>query len=234
MAGQLRSVVLLLAFACTQAAAQVDANFQALLSALMQGTPATMLTALPDGTVQVTSVTAPGRRSAADAALLIEQARLTLSNFGVTEPTGEQLALALVGGTISVPSGSTQIPGVLPAGGRLQSQVVNANGLPQVVGASPPGVASGQAAAGGSTNALNGALAGLTPAQQTQALQIAHDQLAAMGIANPTPQQVAAMLNGGVIANPAGTPTTLPGFASSLPPPSTAVPPAGTPTPFLR
>ena len=145
MAGQLRAVVVLLALASAPALAQqqVDANFQALLNALTQGTQVALLTPLADGTVQVTSFVAPGQRSAADAAFLIEQARVTLQNFGVTQPTGQQFAAALAGGVIDVPTGRTQVFGVLPRGTpgvAVSSQVVNAAGLPTIVGVSPGGV----------------------------------------------------------------------------------------------
>ena len=215
MAGLLRNVVLLLALACAPAFAQVDPNFQTLLNALMQGTPVALLTQMPDGTVQVTSFTAPGQRSAADAAALIERARANLANFNVTEPTGQQLAVSLAGGALDVPTGRTQVASVVP-GARLQTQVVNASNLPMVVAPSSPGVTNGQAAAGGSVPGSatlpNGGLAGLTQAQQTQALLLAQSQLAALGITSPTPQQVAAMLNGGTIATPAGTPLAVPGL----------------------
>jgi hypothetical protein len=162
MAGPLRRVVILLALACSPALAQqVDPNLQSLLTALMQGTPITLLTPLSDGTIQVTSFTAPGQRNAADAALLIQQARVDLQNLGVTRPTGQQLAAALAGGTINVPTGSTQLPGVLPrgtAGVTLNSQIVNAANLPTIIGASPAGVSAAtgaaQAGAGGSVPIL--------------------------------------------------------------------------------
>jgi hypothetical protein len=160
MAGKLRAVALFLALAGSPAMAQqVDANFQALLSALMQGSQVALLTPLPDGTLQVTSFMAPGQRSAADAALLIERARINLANLGVAQPTGEQLATALAGGMITVPTGSTQLPSVLPPGTvgiSLQSQIVNTTGLPTVIGVSPAGV-TGQAAAGASAPAPSGA-----------------------------------------------------------------------------
>src|SRR6185503_3446183 len=157
MAGLLRLVVVSLGFlACAPAQAQqvVDANFQALLNALMQGTQVALLTPLADGTVQVTSFAAPGQRSAAEAAVLIERARINLSNLGVAQPTGAQLATALAGGTLDVPTGRTQIVGTLPispAPATVSTQIVTATGLPLVVSptpASPGGV--GQAAAGGS------------------------------------------------------------------------------------
>ncbi|MEA3192715.1 MAG: hypothetical protein QOD26_1048 [Betaproteobacteria bacterium] len=218
MAGPLRVVVLFLALACTQAGAQIDPNFQALLNALMRGSEVALLTPLPDGTVEITSFIAPGQRSAVEAATLIERARLNLVNFGIEQPTGQQLALALAGGNIQVPSGSTQIAGVLPqgtAGMRTSSQLVAAGSLPTIVGTSPAGV--GAAAGGTAPTAAttpNGGLAGLTPAQQTQALQSAHNQLAALGIVNPTPQQLAAALNGGNVVTPGGTSMLLPGLIS--------------------
>jgi len=122
MAGKLRAVVLFLALAGSPAFAQqaqvqqVDPNFQALLNALMQGTPVALLTRLPDGTVEVTSFAAPGQRTAADAAMLIERARINLANLGVAQPSGLQLATALAGGAVTVPTGSTQLSSVLPQG----------------------------------------------------------------------------------------------------------------------
>jgi len=175
MAGQLRSVVVFLALACApalaQQAQQVDANFQALLNALMSGTPVALLSPLSDGTVEVTSLTIPGQRSAAEAAALIERARIDLSNLGVQRPTGQQLSRALAGGTIDVPSGRTQLSGVLPRGTpgvAMRSQIITASGLPTVVGVSPNGVTPGQAAAGGTANPPNGGLAGQMVAPQTQ------------------------------------------------------------------
>lgn len=168
MAGQLRGVVIVLAFACAPAFAQqqVDPNFQALLAALMQGTPITLLTPLPDGTVQVTSLTAPGQRSAADAAMLIQNARINLQNLGIQQPTGQQLAAALAGGNIAVPNGSTGITGVLPTGTpgvTVQTQIVNAASLPTVIGVSP----GSNAAAGGSlATRPNGGV--VTPPQSSQ------------------------------------------------------------------
>ena len=172
MARLLRNVVLLCSLAGTPALAQqVDANFQALLNALMQGTQVALLTPLPDGTVEVTSFAAPGQRTAADAAMLIERARINLANLGVTRPTGQQLATALAGGTLTVPTGSTQISSVLPQGASgviLQSQIVNSAGLPTVIGVSPGSVNPGQAAAGGSATPPIGGLATPAPTPQTQ------------------------------------------------------------------
>jgi hypothetical protein len=175
MAGLLRSLVVILALACSPALAQVDANLQALLNALMVGTPVALLTPLPDGTIEVTSFAAPGERSAADAALLIERARIDLANLGIERPTGQQLARALAGGTIDVPTGRTQIGGVLPQGTpgvTVRSQVISAGNLPTIIGVSPGGVGPAPAAAaGGSANPPSGGLAGSVPPPQTPSSQ---------------------------------------------------------------
>ena len=175
MAGLLRSFVVILALACSPALAQVDANLQALLNALMAGTPVALLTPLPDGTIEVTSFAAPGQRSAADAALLIERARIDLANLGIERPTGQQLARALAGGTIDVPTGRTQIGGVLPQGTpgvTVRSQVISAGSLPTIIGVSPGGVGPAPAAAaGGSANPPSGGLAGSVPPPQTPSSQ---------------------------------------------------------------
>src|SRR5678816_3611182 len=121
MAGPLRVVVVSFVLACAPAFAQqvqpVDANLQALLTALMQGSQVALLTPLSNGMVEVTSFSAPGQRSAAEAAQLIESARINLSNLGVARPTGQQLAAALGGGVIDLPTGRTQMPAVLRQGG---------------------------------------------------------------------------------------------------------------------
>ena len=175
MAGLLHNFVIILTLACSPALAQVDANLQALLNALMAGTPVALLTPLPDGTIEVTSFAAPGERSAADAALLIERARIDLANLGIERPTGQQLARALAGGTIDVPTGRTQIGGVLPQGTpgvTVRSQVISAGSLPTIIGVSPGGVGPAPAAAaGGSANPPSGGLAGSVPPPQTPSSQ---------------------------------------------------------------
>jgi hypothetical protein len=137
----------------------------------MSGSEVALLSPLPDGTIEVTSFAAPGQRSAADAALLIERARIDLANLGIERPTGQQLARALAGGTIDVPTGRTQIGGVLPQGTpgvTVRSQVISAGSLPTIIGVSPGGVGPAPAAAaGGSANPPSGGLAGSVPPPQT-------------------------------------------------------------------
>jgi hypothetical protein len=177
------AVVAALAF---QAAAHAQDNLQNLLAALTLGSEVTLITPLANGMAQVTSFRPAARLSSAEAVAAIERARLDLAAFGVMQPTGEQFALALVGGTVDVPSGRTQLRGVLPQGtanAAIRSQLVSAGSLPQVGGAAPPQ---------------------LTPGQLAQMLQLANQQLASLGIANPTAEQLSIALSGGVLTTPVG------------------------------
>jgi hypothetical protein len=177
---------------------------QNLLAALTLGSEVTLITPLANGMAQVTSFRPAARLSSAQAVAAIESARLDLAVFGVTQPTGEQLALALVGGTVDVPSGRTQLRGVLPQGtasAAIRSQLVSAGSLPQVAGAT--------------------AGAPLTPGQLAQMLQLANQQLASLGIANPTAEQLSIALSGGVLTTPVGA-VTLQGVLAATAPGSAA------------
>jgi hypothetical protein len=181
------------------AAAQVDSSFHNLLAGLTQGGEVTLVTPLTDGTTEVTSFYPPGPMSAADAAAAIERARQALASFGIEQPTGAQLAAALVGGTLNVPSGSTRLAGVLPPGpraGSFAAQIVGAQSLPEVV----PQAGTGASAAAGAS------------APSSATIQLANDQLAQLGIAQPTPEQVRAAIEGGTVITPSGASVTLPGL----------------------
>jgi len=163
----LRCVVAALTALACEAWAQADINLQSLFAGLTQGTEVTLVTPLANGMAEVTSFSPPGRFSAADAAGALERARQQLAALGVAQPSGQQLAIALVGGTVDIPAGRTQLGGVLPPGTQrpsIRSQLVAAGALPQ-----------GQ---------LPGAGAALTHAEVAQALQLATQQLALHGIVN--------------------------------------------------
>lgn len=200
----LRCVAVALAAVAFEAWAQAEANLQSLFLALTQGTEATLVTPLPNGMAEVTSFTAPARLSAADAAGALERARQQLAALGVAQPSGQQLAIALVGGTVDIPTGRTQLGGVLPADagrGMIRTQVVAAGALPQ---GQIPGAAG----------------AALTHAEVAQALQLATQQLALHGIANPTADQIRIAMFGGTLTPPSGPAVVLPGVvqgAAALP-----------------
>jgi len=212
MLTHVRMALFALAALSLDANAQFDSNFQNLLTGLTQGSEVTLLTPLSDGTVEVTSFFPPGRMSAAAATASIEQARAELVNFGIEQPTGAQLAAALVGGVLNVPSGSTHLAGVLPPGqrpGSFSAQIVAAQALPQVVAPAGNAAIGGSAAAGASAPLTP---PGLTDAQSSMAIQLANERLAELGITQPTPDQVRAMLEGGTVMTPAGSSVTLPGL----------------------
>jgi len=186
-------VAALTAFAC-EAWAQADANLQSLFVGLTQGSEVTLVTPLANGMAEVTSFSPPGRLAAADAAGALERARQQLASLGVAQPSGQQLAVALVGGTVDIPAGRTQLGGVLPPGPQrpsIRSQLVAAGALPQ-----------GQ---------VPGAGAALTHAEVAQALQLATQQLALHGIVNPTAEQIRIAMFGGTLAPPSGPMVLLPG-----------------------
>lgn len=196
-----RSIVAALAALALEASAQADANLQTLLSGLTSGAEITLVTRLANGMTEVTTFTPPARLSPADAAGAIEFARRELAALGVAQPTGRQLATALVGGPVDIPTGRTQLGGVLPQGpqpARIQSQLVAAGALPQ---ASVPAPA-GSPPAGGVP---------LTHAEIAHAMTLAAQQLAAYGISNPTPEQLRTAMFGGTLAPPSGPLVQLPG-----------------------
>ena len=180
------------ALACTifSAQAQVaahfpDPNLQNLLSALTSGSEVTLVTPLRSGQLQVTSFQPGGRLSAPDAVQLVERARTQLQALGEPQPTAEQIARVLAGGPIEIPSGRIHAAGLLPGAGRpaaIRSQVVAAGTPIPSYGSAP------SAAAGGSA-----------PASPVASRELALQQLAALGILNPSEEQIRTALVGGPI-----------------------------------
>ncbi|TMH26194.1 MAG: hypothetical protein E6H63_13565 [Betaproteobacteria bacterium] len=170
-----------------------DRNLQNLLAALTNGTEATLVTPLITGELQVTSFLAADRLSAVDAMAVISRARAQLQALGEPQPTAEQIARVLAGGPIELPGGAIQAPGMLTASGHpavIRSQIVAA-------GTPLPGSAY-SAAAGGT-------------APPSAARQMAIQQLLAVGIVNPSEDQIRTALVGGVV-NTVNGPYQLPGI----------------------
>jgi hypothetical protein len=147
-----------------------DPNLQNLLAALETGAPVTLVTPLTTGMSQVTSFSAPTHMSDAEARAYVENAKVELARLGVQRPSAEEIARMLAGGPLVVPAGSVTVPGLL--------------GLAGI----PASIASRQAAAGGSA-----------PAQPVPAREQAIEQLAALGIINPSEDQIRTALVGGSI-----------------------------------
>jgi|1185.fasta_scaffold02527_3 hypothetical protein len=178
----LPAVVLLVA--CSAHAQDADPNLQNLLTSLTTGSATTLVTPLRNGMAQVTTFQPGTRLSAAQANLMISQARDSLRALGETQPSAEEIARMLAGGPIELQSGRIQTTGMLRSAGwpaAISSQVMAAS--------APLPSAAANAAAGGSapSPAVNAA--------REEAIQ----QLAALGILNPSEQQIRTALVGGTI-----------------------------------
>jgi hypothetical protein len=108
-----------------------QSNFQNLVAGLTQGTQVQLFTVLPDGATQVVSFT-PAPLSADQVAQVLERARQQLIGLGIGNPTGEQLAVALMGGIVPTALGGSQVPGLLatpaPPAAAVQAQTSAAAG----------------------------------------------------------------------------------------------------------
>jgi len=162
-----------------------DPNLQNLLAALETGAPVTLVTPLTTGMSQVTSFSAPTHMSDAEARAYVENAKVELARLGVQRPSAEEIARMLAGGPLVVPAGSVTVPGLLGLAG-IPASIASR----QVAAGTPVNGAAGygQAAAGGSA-----------PAQPVPAREQAIEQLAALGIINPSEDQIRTALVGGSI-----------------------------------
>jgi len=163
-------------------AQSTDPNLQNVLAALTSGTEVTLVTPLISGNLQVTSFNPGTRMSAVDAMAVIDRARTQLQALGEPQPTAEEIARMLAGGPINLPGGRIQAAGILPARGQpasIRSQVVAA-ATPL-----PSGAAPATAAAGGSA--------------PQSARELAIQELARVGIINPSEDQIRTAMVGGTI-----------------------------------
>ena len=125
----------------------VDANLRNLLAALSAGTEVVMVTPLANGLLEVTRFRPPLALPEPQAEAAVAVAREQLRMLDIPNPTADQLARALAGGTIELRDGPAKLPGVLPTTGlpaTVTSGIVLANGMPLVA-------APGAAAAGASS-----------------------------------------------------------------------------------
>jgi hypothetical protein len=90
-----------------------EANFQALVAGLTGGTQVQLFSVLPSGFTQNVTFTPTAALSPAQVAQVLEAARQQLIGLGIGAPTAEQLAFALMGGTVPTALGGTQVPGQL-------------------------------------------------------------------------------------------------------------------------
>lgn len=200
-----------------------SANFESLVNGLTQNQPVTLTTVGADGQVQIVTFLPGTALSAADAARLLETARQNLIVRGVAAPTAQQLALALVGGSLQTASGVVPINGLLPSSNvpldvrNLVTQPVTTPGVNATslnlssanMQALRAGLAQGTPVtlAGPGGSVTFGAPPGgpLSSLEINQALQLASVLLAQQGILDPTAEQLRAALLGGNLATANGS-----------------------------
>ncbi len=90
-----------------------EANFQNLVNGLAQGTPVSLVAVTADGLRQTVTFTPTGALAALQIAQTLEQARQSLITRGVAAPTPEQIGIALLGGRLTTPAGTTSVAGLL-------------------------------------------------------------------------------------------------------------------------
>ena len=90
-----------------------QSNFQNLVNGLAQGTQVQLVTVLPDGSTQLVTFTPTAAIPPDQIAQVLESARQRLIGLGIGNPTAEQLAVALTGGTVPTALGGTQVSGLL-------------------------------------------------------------------------------------------------------------------------
>lgn len=95
-------------------------NFQSLVNGLAQGTAVQLTTTLPNGSTQVVSFTPAGPLTPTQIAQLLERTRQQLIGLGIANPTGEQIANALSGGSVPTALGRA------PASPAIQAQTNSA------------------------------------------------------------------------------------------------------------
>ena len=145
MSPRLAVLVVVLLAARGAAAQGTDLAMQNLLAGLTRGTEIMLYTPLANGLLEVTRFTPPTAlpRPEAEAAVAIARQHLRLLDIEV--PTADQLARALIGGSIETRDGPQQLPGVLPLTGERPLVIT------QIVTASTPipPLGTGAAATGG-------------------------------------------------------------------------------------
>jgi hypothetical protein len=192
MLPRLGAAAMLVCAALAAHAQSDDRNVQNLLAALVNGAEATLVTPLITGEVQLTSFQSASRMSAVDAMAAINRARAQLQALGEPQPTAEEIARMLAGGPIELPGGRVEAQGLLTASG--QPAVIRS----QIVAAGTALPAGAQAAAAGGS------------APPSAARQMAIQQLLAVGIVNPTEDQIRTALVGGSV-NTVNGPYQMPG-----------------------
>jgi len=173
-----------------------SANFESLVNGLTQGTPVTLTTVSPDAGVQIVTFLPATALTPADAARSLEAARQSLISRGIALPNAQQLAIALMGGVLPTPAGSTQVTGVVSGNaGATPIQVRNELAPPPASGTGGPFNLTPANLQALRTELTQGTRA-MSLFEANQALQLASTLLAQQGIVDPTPEQLRVAVQG--------------------------------------
>ena len=203
-----------------------SANFDSLVTGLTSGIPVTLTTLGTDGLVQIATFVAGTTLTALDAARTLEAARQNLITRGIATPTAQQLAVALMGGTLSTSSGAAPLAGVITgttapgpiqvrneiaAGptvgttGALNLSAANLQALRTALGQGTSVTLSSTGSTGVAQDVTFTSPRGpMNAFEVNQALQLASSLLAQQGIVNPTAEQIRVALVGGTLTTTAG------------------------------
>jgi hypothetical protein len=84
------------------------ANAESLVSGLRTGTPVTLVTTGPGGSMSLAGFSPAGPMSPGHVSSALQNAQRSLSRIGISKPTAEQMQAALIGGEVELPNGKVQ------------------------------------------------------------------------------------------------------------------------------
>ena len=109
-----------------------EVNFANLVNGLALGLPVTLTTPVGAGVTQVVNFTPVGTMSAVQIAQVLESARQSLIARGIATPSAQQLATALVGGTLPTALGNTPMNGLVSSSTALGTSTRSSTIYPNV------------------------------------------------------------------------------------------------------
>src|SRR5690349_2912130 len=186
-------------------------NLSSLVDGLTQGKSVRLAGAGPAGFNRVLVFTPPARLSPPQAAALLERIAQDFNVLGIARPTPEQLAAALVGGVVDTPTGRTSV-------GAPRAAVKTELEPSEVREPTPEEQALAQLPA-----EIRSAVAGLPPKDALRVVELADQQLIALGTpyaaTERRAQMVARLRYGGGYVDASAGQTSFPPLSPLVAPP---------------
>ena len=120
-----------------------DVNFTNLVNGLALGVPVTLTTTVAPGVTQVVSFTPTGTMTPVQIAQVLESTRQSLIARGIATPSAQQLATALVGGTLPTALGNTPMNGLVSSSTALGTSTQQMSPAAAVQATVAPNAAAG-------------------------------------------------------------------------------------------